>query len=172
MCYFLYLASPLTLSEVRAMLPPGMAADLLPSPEQRLLRDLHPGARTAARLLIGGCSCDLVIARECEDGESERHLRGRFFGAGLDRNQVIAALEAHRRAAGRKVAAPVVWQGALAAFVAEHARNAGPTLYLLRFGRNPLPGRPMGGAVTLTPSEVLARPATWLVEDRLTTVGG
>jgi hypothetical protein len=154
------------------MLPPGIAADLLPPAEQRVMRELHPGARTGARLLIGGCSCDLVIARESSDGESERHLRGRFFGAGLDRNQVIAALEAHRRAAGRQLAAPLVWQGALAAFVAEHARNAGPTVYLLRFGRDPLLARPMGEAITLTPSEVQARPATWLVEDRLTTVAG
>jgi len=172
MCYFLYLASPLTLSEVRAMLPRGITADLLPPAEQQAMRELHPAARTGARLLIGGCFCDLMIARERGDGESERYLRGRLFGAGLGRNQVIAALEAHRGAASRELAAPAVWQRALAAFVAEHARNAGPTLYLLRFGRDPLRARPLAAAVTLTPSEVEAQPARWLIENRPTTVAG
>jgi hypothetical protein len=44
------LASPLTLSEVRAMLPAGITADLIPPAEQQALRNLHPPARTCARL--------------------------------------------------------------------------------------------------------------------------
>ena len=81
MCYFLYLASPLTLSEIRSMLPPGITADLLPPAEQQALRDLHPPARSAVRLLVGGCSCDLMVDRDQGSRESERHLRNRFFGA-------------------------------------------------------------------------------------------
>jgi hypothetical protein len=172
MCYFLYLASPLTLSEIRSMLPPGITADLLPPAEQQALRDLHPRARDAVRLLVGGCSCDLMVDRDQGSRESERHLRNRLFGAGLSRALVIAGLEAHRRAAGREVAAPATWQAALADFVAEHARNAGPTLYLLRFVQDPLRARPPAGTATLTVADVRANPAGWLVEDRLTTVVG
>jgi hypothetical protein len=172
MCYFLYLASPLTLSEVRAMLPPGIAADLLPPAEQQVLRDLHPAARTGARLLVGRCSCDFVIARDSASGGAERHLRTRLFGAGLSRAQVIDALDVHRAGPGRPLAAPAVWQAALAAFVAEHARNAGPTLYLLRFGHDPLHlRRPQAAPVTLPASAARAAPAHWLVEDRPTIVG-
>jgi hypothetical protein len=170
MCYFLYLASPLTLSEVRAMLPAGVVADLLPSAEQRVLRGLHPAARTGARLLIGRCSCDFLIAREPGARDAERHLRTRLFGAGLSRAQVIAALEIHRDAGGHPRAPPAVWQSALAAFVAEHARNAGPTLYLLRFGHDPIFGPPAGSPVTLTVPEIRAAPGHWLIEDQPTIV--
>jgi hypothetical protein len=167
MCYFLYLASPLTLSEVRAMLPAGITADLLPAAEQKVLRELHPAARTGARLLIGHCSCNFVIARDSESGGGERHLRSRLFGAGLSRAQVIDALEVHRRSDDRPHADPAVWQSALASFVAEHARNAGPTLYLLRFGHEPLHlRRPGGPPAELPTSAVRAAPAVWLVEDR------
>ena len=49
MCYFLYVASPLTLSEVRSMLPAGLAADALPVSEQQHLKDIHYDAAIGAR---------------------------------------------------------------------------------------------------------------------------
>jgi hypothetical protein len=164
MCYFLYLASPLTLSEIRAMLPAGITAD------QQKLRELHPPARTSVRLLIGRCSCDLLISRDGEAREGERHLRKRFFAAGFDRRRVIAGLEAHRSGARPRAAAPSEWQVALAEFVAEHARNAGPTAYLLRFGTDSLQTHEPAARATLTTVDVRNHPAEWLVEDRLTTV--
>ena len=170
MCYFLYFASPLTLSEVRAMLPAGITADLLPPAEQQALRNLHPPAQTCARLLIGQCSCDLLMSRDGEARDSERHLRTRFFAAGYDRSQVIAGLDAHREAAGSRRASPDAWQAALAGFVAEHARNAGATAYLLRFGKDSLKTRGPTSSATLTTADVRAQPGSWLVEDRLTTV--
>jgi hypothetical protein len=170
MCYFLYLASPLTLSEIRAMLPAGITADLLPPAEQQALRSLHPPARTGVQLLMGRCSCDLLISRDGGSRESERHLRHRLFAAGLDRRQVIAGLETHRQSAGPRLMSPETWQAALVEFVAEHARNAGATAYLLRFGKDSLSVRGPTAAATLTTADVRARPATWLTEDRLTTV--
>jgi hypothetical protein len=172
MCYFIYLASPLTLSELRAMLPSGITADLLSPPEQQALRGLHPVARTGVRLLIGRCSCDFVIPRDSATGSGERHLRTRLFAAGLSRTQVIQALDVHRGGRDRTLADPAAWQAALAGFVAEHARNAGPTLYLLRFGHGPLQlRRPAAAPVDLPLSAVQAAPAGWLVEERPTNVG-
>lgn len=172
MCYLLYLASPLTLSEVRSMLPAGITADPLPAMEQKALRRLHPAAKTGLRLLIGRCSCDFVIPRDSPSGDGERHLRARLFGTGRTRAQVIEVLERHRSGADRILAEPIVWQTALAGFVAEHARNAGPTLYLLRFGAGPLePGRTAAAPVTVPAASVRADPAGWLVEDRPTIVG-
>lgn len=169
MCFFLYAASPLTLSEVRSMLPAGFSADLAGPAEQAALRALHPAARTGVRLLLGACSCDLVLARS-GSREEERELRRRYFAAGLSRTDVIAALESHRRGGGA-FDSPAAAQAALAAFVAEHARNAGPTLYFLRFGRDPLDRRPPAGPpVRLRPHDVAAS-ADWLVEDRPALVG-
>ncbi len=55
--------------------------------------------------------------------------------------------------------------GDIAAFAAEHARNAGPTLYHLRFGTGS--GRlALGerGAVTRTVTEMRSNPDRWLTE--------
>ncbi len=170
MCFFLYVASPLTLSEVRSMLPAGFTADLAGPAEQAALRALHPAARTGVRLLLGACSCDLVLARS-GSREEERELRRRYFAASLSRTEVIAALESHRRGGGR-FDSPVAARGALAGFVAEHARNAGPTLYLLRFGRDPLDRRPpKGPPVRLRPDELPGAADGWLAEERPVLVG-
>ena len=87
----------------------------------------------------------------------------------MPRAAVIAAIERHRR--GAAVEAPADgWSRALAAFVAEHARNAGETLYLLRF---PLPGTApsLHPRRHLTAAQVLARSSHWLEEDGPTLVG-
>jgi len=167
MCYFLFLASPLTLSEVRSMLPPGLTADLLPLPDQRAFRRLAPDAQTAARLIHGACSCDLVVERRPVSREDEAALRQRYRSQGLNREATIRALENHRRALEERVRPEGHWPKALAEFVVEHARNAGPTLYLLRFS----PDGALGALDPATPSAAIdvgtvrAAPGSWLRED-------
>jgi hypothetical protein len=143
------------------MLPPGLSAQPAEPADQRQLRSLHPAAQTAARLRVGNCSCDLVRAREAEPRLDERHHRERFRRAGLSREEVIAALERHRRGAGVPVPSGG-WPRALAGFVAEHARNAGDTLYLLRFS-GPAPPAVLP-ATSLHASAAVARPEGWLAE--------
>ena len=162
MCFLLFAASPLTLSELRSMLPPGFSADLASHGDQAVLRSLHPAAHTGVRLLLGACSCDLVLARS-GDREEERVLRQRHFAAGMPRDQVIASLEGHRRGGGRSDS-PAAARAALAGFVAEHARNAGPTLYLLDFGPGPLGRRSWGEPVRIALRDVLADVGGWLRE--------
>jgi len=170
MCYFLRLASPLTLSEVRAMLPAGLTARAGTPAEVAWFRGLLPNAQTTALLLVGACSCDLVRPRDLVPRVDERHLRERYFKRGLGRQEIVRELERHRRGGGRPPAEG--WPRALVAFAAEHARNAGPTVYELRFG----PADEASGPPDLSrPEEVpLARvraaPDRWLVEGRPVTV--
>ncbi len=167
MCYILYVASPLTLSEIRSMLPAGITAHgLSPDDERRLRRDFRP-ARTVASLLIGPCSCDLVLDRDPAEHLEERELRARFAGFRMPRAEVIRALDAHRGRGDAEPAEPAArWRRILAAFVAEHARNAGPTVFWLRFARGgaaespPDPPRPE----PVTVAEVCAAPDAWLSE--------
>jgi hypothetical protein len=165
-CYFLRLASPLTLSEVRSMLPPGLAADPLP-PKVAQAYGAVTGApiATVALLLSGACSCDLVLPRDSEAREDERHLRQRYRELGLSRNAIIEALERHRRGGHPPSITPADRASALAAFVAEHARNAGPSVYDLQFGLEPSYAPP--SAVTRMPAAVVrAAREPWLVEGR------
>lgn len=165
MCFFLYVASPLTLSEVRSMLPHGLAADLLPPAEQVVLRRLNPDALTVARVLQGGCSCDLVTQRHPVASEDEARLRARYRGMGYTRERVIRALETHRRALERRAQPPGHWPRVFAGFVAEHARNAGPTLYYLHFSHDGLLTAAVGPATRVRTAEVRANPGGWLPED-------
>ncbi|HEX6615638.1 MAG TPA: hypothetical protein VF046_04975 [Gemmatimonadales bacterium] len=144
------------------MLPPGLAAHPVDRTERHRLHPLHPHARTVIHLVVGACACDLVRARHPDPREDERHHRERYRRAGMPRAAVIADLERHRR--GAEVDAPPDgWPRALAAFVAEHARNAGETLYLLRFAPGTVP--PDHRRRHLTAAQVLARPHEWLEED-------
>jgi hypothetical protein len=146
------------------MLPPGIAADVLPTAELARLRALLPAAQTAAHLRVGPCSCDLVQPRHVDSREDERHLRRRYSKLGLPRDRIILELERHRRASA-PAEPPGGWRRALAEFVSEHARNAGPTLYYLAFRPG---GREAGDAPVLsrTVAEVLADPGNWLEEGR------
>src|SRR5918998_575688 len=134
MCFFLYMASPLTLSEIRSMLPAGLTAHLAPATPRAALQRLHPPARTVAELLVGACSCDLVRPRLTDPITDERELRARYQRAKLPRAEIIKELERHRRGPTRRQEPPNGWAAALKAFAIEHARNAGPTFYLLHFG--------------------------------------
>jgi hypothetical protein len=163
MCYFLYIASPLTLSEVRSMLPRGSVADLASFGDQQALKSIHPDAQTVARLLIGRCSCDFVRPRLADAREDERHLRERYRSLGASRERVIPALERHRHGASQRLRTGT-WSGALAEFVAEHARNAGPTLYHLNFSPEGTPLTPPGKVRPVSLAGVLAAPEGWLVE--------
>jgi hypothetical protein len=164
LCYFLSIASPLTLSEIRSMVPDGITADLADPREQHVLKPLHRGTQTVARLLIGRCSCNFIHQRHSDRHEDERHLRQRFRALGLDRPTIISALERHRF--GASIPAPDEgWPQSLIDFVLEHARNAGPTVYQLAFlppgahlGSQPLPRRFLTSQVT-QPLE------SWLIED-------
>ena len=167
MCYFLYLASPLTLSEVRSMLPTGLSADLLSLPEQRALKRLHRDAQTGARVLHGGCSCDLVVQRHPVTREDEVELRRRYREMGYSRERIIQALEIHRRALGSRSEPAGHWPRVFAEFVAEHARNAGPTLYYLHFSHDGLleSPPPAGTPRRITTATARANPGAWLPED-------
>ena len=122
------------------MLPAGLTADLLDPAEQRTLKRLLPEAQTGDRLMHGACS---------------------------DRNAVLAALERHRRFGEGRARPEGHWPQAVAEFVVEHARNAGPTLFFLRFSHE-------GGLGELPPGEAMVRPARqvreapggWLPEER------
>ena len=173
MCYHLTIASPLTLSEVRSMLPAGLSADPLPSSALAGFRALLPKALTAARLRVGACSCDLVRPRLPDSRVDERYLRSRYRSFGLPRDRIIRELERHRRH-GAAVEPPAGWRTALAEFVAEHARNAGPTVFRLSFhpsaddagdGWEPAsPGEGAAHPLTRTVADIRAGPERWLEE--------
>jgi hypothetical protein len=169
MCYFLYLASPLTLSEVRSMLPVGLTADLAPFSDQQTLRSLHPAAQTVARILVGRCSCDIVRPRLANEHADERHLRERYRQLGVQRPVVIQALERHRRSQDTQAAGECTAR-VLAAFVTEHARNAGTTLYHLHFSAEVAPLSKLGALRRIPVSLVTAMPEDWLVEGTPTLV--
>lgn len=144
------------------MLSAGIAADALPTADLAPFRAILPAARTAAHLRVGSCSCDLIRLRRVDSREDERHLRQRYSKLGLPRDRIIRELERHRGGAAL-LEPPAGWRGAFAAFVAEHARNAGPTLYHLVFQ----PGEPGAGvarALTRTVANVRTDPAGWLEE--------
>jgi hypothetical protein len=163
MCYFLYLATPLTLSEVRSMLPPGLSADLAAFPDQQKLKAIHPIAQTVARILVGRCSCDLVRPRLADSREDERHLRERCRKLGVPRSLVIQALERHRQGSAPSLSADN-WPEAMSRFVAEHARNAGTCLYYLQFSPEAGPLSSLGEVRRVTVAQVTADPRGWLLE--------
>lgn len=136
MCYALYLASPLTLSEIRSMLPAAFAADLVDPASQRLLKQRHLDAQTGAVLLRGRCSCAL-IEPNAADGVWEAELRKRYREAKVPRDAVIKALDRHRAMSGLRPMAAGLGVKQFREFVAEHARNAGPSMFYLRFGVEP-----------------------------------
>jgi hypothetical protein len=150
------------------MLPPGLVAQPADRADHAVLHARHPTARTVVRLMVGACSCDLVRLRHPDPREDERHHRERHRRAGTARPDVITAIERHRRGAANPPP-KTGWPRALAGFVAEHARNAGPTLYLLRFAPGPAwhPGanEPRAAARELRAAEVIREPEGWLAED-------
>ena len=133
MCYALYLASPLTLSEVRSMLPTGFGADLVDPASQRLLKKRHLDAQTGAVLLRGRCSCALV-EEGAADGVWEAELRKRYRAAKSTRDDIIRGLERHRALAELRAAKGTE---TFTTFVLEHVKNAGPSMFYLRFGVDP-----------------------------------
>ncbi|HEX6090869.1 MAG TPA: hypothetical protein VFZ13_11990 [Gemmatimonadales bacterium] len=168
MCHFLYIATPLTLSELRSMLPAGLSADLLTPGESSRLLALLPRSRTAARLLAGACSCDLYLRRDLAGRSEEAELRRRYRALGVERDTRIRALERHRRR-GPEHRTPAEWGMHLAGFVAEHARNAGPTLYYREVSAGGL-ADPPNPPVAMSLAQVLEQPGTWLAEGQPTVV--
>src|SRR5439155_24399725 len=109
------------------------------------------------------CPGNLLRHRHTETKENERNHRDRYRRLGGARPALIAALERNRRGAGIR-RPPGGWPRALADLVAEHARNAGPSLYLLRFLPEPPRDAPPPAARHLSLSLVLADPDRWLSE--------
>ena len=170
MCYRLHLATPLTLSEVRSMLPAGVVAHAAPGGEQALMREHLPQAQTVVELRRGTCGCDFVIQRDPAGRTDETHLRERGIRSGIPRAQLATMLAAHRQPE-KRVQPLARWQEALAGFVAEHARNAGPSLYHRTFtagSRRRAAAEPE--LVRVPVSRVREAPAEWLSDDRLTLV--
>ena len=152
------------------MLPDGITADALSSSELAAFQPFLRSAQTAAHLRVGACSCDLVRPRLPDAREDERHLRARYKALGLSRERIIRELEQHRRRHPGIAEPAGGWRAALAAFVAEHARNAGPTLFRLRFLPSPHERAGSGASAQRTVSEVLAHPEHWLEEGRFTLI--
>jgi hypothetical protein len=146
------------------MLPPGLMADLAPSSHRSALQRLHPAAKTVAQLLVGSCSCDLVRNRMSDPIADERELRSRYQRQKLSRTEIIKELERHRRGP-RRAQTSREWADALAGFVAEHGRNAGPTLYLLDFG-SASPDQVTRSATMVCRIRELRGSTSWLQEGR------
>lgn len=147
------------------MLPAGLAADLASSAPRAALQRLHPPARTVAELLVGACSCDLVRPRLADPLEDERELRARYQRMKLPRTEIIKELERHRRGPAWRQEPPIGWAAALLAFAIEHARNAGPTLYLLHFGpRSIETSWPTTPPKPTTVSDIRQQSRSWLPE--------
>lgn len=161
MCYFLYLASPLTLSEIRSMLPPGVTADLASYAAQQTFKAVHRNAQTVAVALVGRCSCDLVRQRLPVAKDDERHLRDRYRKLGVPREAVIQALERHRH--GRRNRDEYTAR-VLVEFVTEHARNAGASLYYLHFSPQGDPPESLAPPQQITPAQIAESPERWLAE--------
>jgi hypothetical protein len=164
-CFRLYLASPLTLSEIRSMLSEGIYADLLNPSLQRFFQDQLHRMKTAVLLRHGGCSCDLAGRRNPDTDADERALRTRYRAMRVPRLQVIEALERHRIRPRIPVTGPGHWAAELASFVGEHARNAGAALFYLDFTPENERMPEWAGAVReLRAAEVLQHPGSWLPE--------
>jgi hypothetical protein len=150
------------------MLPPGLTADLAPSSLRNALQQLHPSAKTVAQLLVGACSCDLVRTRSGDPIADERELRSRYHALKLTRNEMITELERHRSRSTPGPRSSSQWAAALTDFVAEHGRNAGPTLYLLEFTARRIEQIPreLSTPTARTLREVRARDSAWLQEGR------
>ncbi len=165
MCFSLVLVSPLTLSEVRSMLPGGMAADAIGPDAQVPFRRLVSNAHTAVMLRAGRCACRLVPTRFPPPRTDEAHLRDRYRALRASRQDVATALARHRSAAP----GPAPDDGALSALVREHARNAGTAAFLLTFGTNDRPPD-IPPAMTTRAVGQVGRDDSWLPEDVVTRV--
>ncbi len=162
MCYQLLVASVLTLSEVRAMLPAGVRADALGPGVQDPYRALLTGAQTAVVLRAGHCACGLLEHRFRAAHTDEAHLRERYRRLGATRTSIVRAIERHRRSVAH---APRAHPHALARLATEHARNAGPSAWLLGFSVDDVPPAIPGTApVSRTAAQVVGDPEGWLVE--------
>ncbi len=172
MCHFVYVATPLTVSEVRSMLPVGLRADTLSTAEQRPFKKRHLDAYVVVRVLRGACSCDLVKERDPDRRADEADHRKRYRKMGCSRDQVITALELHRRALEERPRPRGHWMKGFADFVAEHARNAGTTLYYRQFSHESVShvALPDDPPTTLTAAQVRANPEGWLPENTLVLV--
>ncbi len=166
MCYLLTLVSPLTLSEIRSMLPAGVTAELVPLEQRPARLALLPRAATAAHLAVGRCACGLADPDRPE-ADAERAIRQHYQGRRDTRDLVLTAVARHRAGQALRAAATAP-PGALGAFIVEHARNAGASVYFLHPpGGDRLGGSPVPRALP-TPT---VTPLMWLVPGSPVKVG-
>lgn len=165
MCFTLVLVSPLTLSEVRSMLPGGITADAIGPDAQVPFRRLVSNAQTAVVLRAGRCACRLVPKRFPPPRTDLAHLRDRYRALRATRHEVAAAIARHR--SGAMGTAP--GDGALSALVREHARNAGTAALILTFGTSDRPPDIPTTTTTVAAGQV-GSDDTWLPEDVVTRV--
>ena len=145
------------------MLATRLRADLANSQTSQVLKSIDPTAQSVVRILAGQCSCDLIRPRLAGQREDERHLRERYRRLKVPRPVTIAALERHRRGLAPPSTAESI-QRAVAAFVAEHARNAGTSLYYLHFSAEEEALSQVGPPRRITVTQVAAAPDSWLIE--------
>jgi hypothetical protein len=147
------------------MLPESIVANLVSPAVHRQWTARFPSARVVVTLRHGRCACSLAGQRHQDIKEEERRLRERYRRAGVGRSQVITALERHRRAPRLHPELDRSTQ-ALANLVAEHARNAGPSLYYLDFSAESerMPPWPDTAPASVTAAQVRANAGTWLPE--------
>jgi hypothetical protein len=145
------------------MLPPRLRADLATSQTSQALKSIDPAAQSVVRILAGQCSCDLIRPRLADQREDERHLRERYRRLEVPRTVTIEALERHRRGPPPFPAVDSMPR-AVAAFVAEHARNAGTSLYYLHFSAEEESIFQMDTPRRTTVTQVAATPDRWLAE--------
>jgi hypothetical protein len=147
------------------MLPAGLAADPLPPLDTRRFQRHLPGRQSASRLLVGACSCDLILDRDPDDHRDESHLRRRYRALGLNRDAIIQAIDRHRQGIHPARSANA-WQELFDAFVAEHARNAGDTLFYREFSDGGLMGDVLNRGYHLTGLRATSgKQLAWLPEN-------
>lgn len=168
MCHFVYLASPLSVSEIRSMLPEGVTLDVVTPGEARVVRAAARDAATVVRIVAGACSCDFFVERSDDPVADERELRARYRALRMTRDQTIAALQQHRRGAHHVPLASR--QRQLATFAREHARNAGVSLFLRVISDGAIPQALPGRTSTISSLDLAGRASDWLPEDALTWV--
>jgi len=151
------------------MLVEGMSAQLVPSPaRERWLQQIRK-ARDAVEIVAGGCACDLVGRRLESVEKDERRLREAFRRRRIARSEAIRVLDRHRTRPPEGARPNAADFGA---FVAEHARNAGPALYYLQpsVGGPDSLSLPAGPPLSKRVSEVLADVRGWLAAEIPTSV--
>ena len=160
MCYQLVVASVLTLSEVRSMLPSGVHADAIGPGVQAPWRALLTGAQTAVVLRAGHCACGLLEHRFRAAHTDEAHLRERYRRLGATRTSSRAGDRApsSKRGACPARASRMRWHASPRSM---HATPV-PSAWLLGFSLHDEPPALPGTAPVREPPRRICRRPRWM----------